>query len=303
MKQFITKLTAFISICIALLVLTSGFTLFVISKASFRLPPEKTILVLGDSHTECAVDDALFSQSVNISASAHHYLYTYCKLKKLLSENKHIKTVLLSYNGISEGIDERWLFDDKIIAARIPCYLFLMGKEERDVYRGNKAFALAFLRIPVRKRNLLVMVKFFRNGRLSYKDLRIGGFRKEAGNNLPKDVPDSNKNDTEEKADNFQETTPLRFAFYQTQYLSKIIDFCKAQNVELVLIATPLYKFVNSDADPLLSYYQERLEGVRFLDFRDMVLPESWYKDRAHLNYKGAEFFSRYLAEHYGDLL
>ena len=45
----------------------------------------KNILILGDSHTENAINDSIFSNSLNYSASADAYIFSYVKLKAILN--------------------------------------------------------------------------------------------------------------------------------------------------------------------------------------------------------------------------
>ena len=76
--------------------------LIALSAFLIRLPKadigrERHILVLGDSHTECAVDDSVFSRSANFSKSATAFIYTYGAIKKLVADNPQVDTVLLSF--------------------------------------------------------------------------------------------------------------------------------------------------------------------------------------------------------------
>ena len=66
---------------------------------SLSLPDaSRKILILGDSHTECGINDSLFSNSFNFSESSESYLFCYAKLQMLTSGQKTFDTLLLSVN-------------------------------------------------------------------------------------------------------------------------------------------------------------------------------------------------------------
>ncbi|MDR2414458.1 MAG: hypothetical protein LBD64_05695, partial [Odoribacteraceae bacterium] len=86
----------------------------------------------------------------------------------------------------------------------------------------------------------------------------------------------------------------------QKEYLLKIVDLCRSRNVELILINTPTYKPEKyGNLDKLRAYYNTYLPGVKYMDYSAFPLPDSCYGDISHLNYKGAEVFSKYLQENF----
>jgi hypothetical protein len=66
----------------------------------------------------------------------------------------------------------------------------------------------------------------------------------------------------------------------------------------LILINTPVYKpEIYESIDKLNDFYDTYLSGVKYLDYSAFPLPDSCYGDIGHLNYKGAQIFSKYLQE------
>ncbi|MEO6151384.1 MAG: hypothetical protein ABIN95_13560, partial [Mucilaginibacter sp.] len=65
---------------------------------SFKLPAQKHVLILGDSHTALGINDKYIPQAINMSSEGEGYLYAYLKLKKFLADNEQLDTVLLSFN-------------------------------------------------------------------------------------------------------------------------------------------------------------------------------------------------------------
>jgi hypothetical protein len=272
-----------------LLSLLTGSAIFINSKASFKLPQDKNILVIGDSHTECAIDDNIFTRSVNVSQSGTAYLYTYCKLKKFLDENPQIDTVLLSFHyRFTKYIENSWMFSDEIIADKIPAYITLMSKEELLIYLNNETFIKSILQMP--QKNLKSILKFIQTGNISHTDLNIGKYLRLDRDNLQEDINNYNKISTYQQNEILSE--------YQTNYLLKIAALCKTKQVELILINTPMYNVHKyGNIEELNNFYDTYLKGTKYLDCSGYSLPDSCYGDVGHLNYKGAEVFSLYLRD------
>jgi hypothetical protein len=100
----------------------------------------------------------------------------------------------------------------------------------------------------------------------------------------------------------FSDAPVDKISSYQLQYLLKIVSLCKKKNVELILIVTPIYNSRKyASMDRLWAYYNKYLQGIRYLDFSEYPMPDFGYGDIFHLNYKGAEIFSRYLEDKYSE--
>ncbi|GHV81019.1 hypothetical protein AGMMS49944_28100 [Spirochaetia bacterium] len=296
MKHFVIQIIKFMSILAVLLIILISGTLLIVSKGSFKLPQDKDIVVVGDSHTECAIDDAIFSRSVNISKSGTAYLYSYVKLKKILNENDHIDTVLLSFiDGILDKEMDRWIQDNNRIYGFIPIYFFLLNKEDYFVFKDNSAFIMSILDIPVK--NVRAIFKYIMTRNISYKDLHIGAYQKLDRDKLQADISSQENNSV--PADIQEE-----YSQYQLDYLLKIVNLCKEKNVELILFKSPTYKPEKyGSGEQLLYYYNKYLEGVKFIDFSGYPMPDYGYGDIGHLNYKGAEIFSNFLNENYDEII
>ena len=290
MKKFISQITIFTAILAVVVIGSTAGTYFIQSKASFKLPPDRHILVLGDSHTECAINDNIYSRAENVAQSSAIYLYSYCKLKKFLNENQHIDTVLLSfhYPTLTSRGYERW--ENRFTFQKIPSYFTLLSREDIDVFSNKKMRLLKFIFQPP---DMIVLKFIVKGGRISYKDLHIGGHNKLDNKKLQKDIARWQKEEKRTEADSI--------SFYQKEYLLKIADFCKSRNVELILINTPTYKpEIYDDNDKLEDFRNTCLPEVTYWDYSAFPLPDGCYDDIGHLNYKGAEIFSKYLQENPG---
>ncbi len=102
-----------------------------------RIPPDKNILILGDSNTESAINDTILDNSINLSHSADPFFYSFLKLRKILPANNHIDTVLLSFSPHNLFKND-WTFNEKHIHSRFGQYYPLMTIEDiRFLSKGN----------------------------------------------------------------------------------------------------------------------------------------------------------------------
>ncbi|MDR1594034.1 MAG: hypothetical protein LBS43_06055 [Prevotellaceae bacterium] len=285
MKKFISRIRAFTIILTIVVVSFTGGIYFIQSKASFKLPPDKHILIIGDSHTQVTIDDKIYRHAVNVSQGGTAYLYSYCKLEKFLNENKHIDTVFLSfhYGALIFHVDN--ILGENSMVVRIPLHLTLLNKDEIAIFANRK---MILLNSVFHSPYALALKFIMKGGRISYEDLGIGGHVKIKWNKLQEDIALQQNKQTEEE----------NISFYQKEYLLKIADLCKSRNVKLILINPPTYKpEIYGNIDKLNNFHNTYLPEVTFWDCSTLPLPDDCYGDIGHLNYKGAEIFSKYLQE------
>jgi hypothetical protein len=292
MKKFLSCVFKFFCLNAAIVAVAVAVVYFVLSRVSFVIPGDKNILVLGDSHTECAIDDSIFTRSFNISQSGTAYLYSYTKLRKFLAVNPHIDTVLLSFHGgsIQKSLDE-WILGDRYILGRIPQYFSLLRTEELSLFVKNPAFYSALVKLPMK--SIGALLKFMIGRTLTYKDWYIGGYFKLDRDRLQQALEQQENNTVVE----------TEYSGYQIDYLLKIVELCNERGVELILFNAPTYdagKYGNLRA--LNDFYTAYCGGTRYLDYSDFPLPDYGYGDIGHLNFKGAEIFSQYLQDNYDSI-
>lgn len=290
MKKFICQVGIFISITVTVILIMVTITIAIMSQASFKIDSNKNILILGESLTETGIDDNIFKRGINLSQSGSAYIYSYCKLKKILENNQHIDTVILSfrYSSLLQESEDKWIMGEDFLVPKVTFHITLLEKEDFFIYKDKRVLLQAILKVPVR--NIGLIIKYFRKGTaISYKDMRIGGYLKLVRQQLQRDLEE---NWSLEETDSVKKESSI-----QKKYLLKIVDYCKENNVKLILLNMPIYKpELYGSSDKLYEYHSKYLNGIDLLDYSNFSLPdESYYGDVAHLNYKGAEIFSRYL--------
>jgi hypothetical protein len=294
MKKFIVQFYKFSLVVFSVLLLSIFLIVLIMSKISFQLPQEKTILILGDSSTECAIDDTIFPVSANLSQAATPYMYSFVKLRKFIEVNDQIDTVILSfhYGSLLKGIDDIWLFGDEIFSSHFTKYFYLFGKEEYLAFLGKPIFYLSVLRLPIR--NISTIFKIFKNRNVSYKNINIGGYANLKNNNLKEDILARSNERIEIKSN--EDIRRINISLFQLKYLQKIAQLCKEKEIELILMSTPVYDPEKYGfAEELLDYHHTYMKEIKYLNCMNFSIPDSGYGDINHLNNKGAEIFSRHL--------
>lgn len=87
---------------------------------------------------------------------------------------------------------------------------------------------------------------------------------------------------------------------FSVEYFRKIKDYCTSHGITMVILCPPVYRIPELVSDNgYIEFLMDELgpEGM-IADYSDLRMPElSYYGDLEHLNYKGAEYFSRMVAQ------
>ena len=289
MNNFLKELFLFFMLLAISLFMLIGFFYYIFGEISYKIPNDKNILIIGDSHTECSIDDSIFSRSVNISQSGTPYYYSYIKLKKFMSENKSIDTVLLSIHPgvIGKSIDSVWVYNSNNITWKVSSVFNLIHKTDFEPFLFNIDFYLAFLKIPIN--NIQTLSQLLLSKQFNYKSTNIGAYNKNLNNNLKENLKKINNR----KMDDGEIINP---SLIQREYIERIIRFCNDRNTTIILISTPVYnpnRFYNPNI--VINYLKDINLKIKLSDYSRLPLDDSCFADISHLNYKGAQMFSSYL--------
>lgn len=301
MKLFIQRLIKFILFSITLVLLFWVFSFIILRNVSFKIPDNKTIVVIGDSHPECAINDRILDNTFNFSKSGTSSFYSYVKIRKILDVNPHIEKVVVGFNyaDITES-KNRWLTGSQYLKSKLPRYFFLMNISE---------FAMILKKSPIGTlKSLFSATIFLLEDILSknkdiVKNTNWGGYLYHTKDGLEENLKELEKNKKEEiKLDkNKMEDVDLLFSnSIQLKYLKKIYELSIAYEKEVILINTPVYIEAINEKKYLESYStfaNEFLPKAKLINHASLAIPVTGYADTNHLNYKGAEFYSKYLKE------
>jgi hypothetical protein len=295
MKSFLLKVIIFILITGSL---TSGLIVLsdiaVKSKENqlLKINDDVNMVFTGDSYVECAVNDRLIEHTINIAQSGEAYLYSYAKVKALLEHNSQIQTVYVgfSFGDLLMEKEKSWVFGSEFVTEKIQYYNYLLHPSEKLlILKSNPIAYLSGLTKSVNN-NFQSFVKSYSSEKTNRSIKNFGGYKHLVRDKLNLD-PELN----------LYKEQPVEKSLVQEKYLQMISEVCKQHSVELVLFSTPKYKSYNANIDDNIRQIwlnvRNSLSLDSLADFSAFTLPDSCYGDLTHLNYKGAEVFSRFLNE------
>ncbi|MEC4004421.1 hypothetical protein OX283_007120 [Flavobacterium sp. SUN052] len=287
MKPFLKKIGIFF------IVLLLGFAITLISTKilvanwfDFSISKEKNILILGDSHTQCALNDTIISNALNMSESADTYFYSYTKLKNIIPSNKQIDTLILGYapNNLSVTQDN-WLVDSSINGFKLPLHFFLFDKNDTTEFLSNAPFQLV-QNVPfIIKNNLGHLYRIKKKEKINH--FGIGGF-----------LALSHVDTTQEKKEIVDENVhkEVKFGSKDIVYLQKIYSLCEKNKIKLILLDTPIEQKLHAEPSVFYNKYLEfknsNLPNATLLDYSKIPFDKKDFADKDHLNANGARLFS-----------
>lgn len=290
MKYYVLSLLKFALVFFLLIAVQLVFFTSIIAKfASFDIPREKTILILGDSETETALNDTLIKHSINLSQGADAMFYSYMKLKKIYENNPQIETVILGFSP--DTYCSALFYDVPVMKARFTNYFYILQyKDFKDILlysfegfaRGISVLGKYFLKTPhiLQTKNI--------------REVIIGGFQ-------PRPIDSTILAKSIIKGEYAMENIPDPLS---VKYFDKIVRYCNEFKIKLIVINTPVHKvLIEKRAETKKSYLNflnARKDRLTLWDCENFQVPDSLFYDVNHFNYKGANLFSIYLNATYG---
>lgn len=312
-KPFIIRCSVFIAVAFAALAVVSGLHLLVLKNIvrPAHLKIDAEVIIIGDSHTQTAVDPDLLKSSVNISSNSMHYAYAYAILNNVLPANPQVKAVVLgfSYHNLNEYYDAL-LRDARKYRVRLGEYYNLFGGEERELVRAGTGIYYA----TVAKYHYGVPIQLY--GSMYWKAV-LGGLNARDfsfwGNPHVSQVSNINRRSltgTLERHFYLEDrTTPQKHSDMQKHYLRKIIELCQARGVHLYLLMTPVHPAYKVNVPPEFARsfddFSKELKnnpGVDVWDYSTGPYADFMFGDADHLNIYGARMFSRILEKRLEEL-
>lgn len=246
-------------------------------------PVDVTTAVFGNSTGECAIDDSILTNYKNYCASGLNYDMEEEYIKAVLEQNPQINTAILCFDMF-----QYTCYPNKSLRHHTP--------PEYSFYSGFIAFDRFKILI---KYPLSEVIKFTVSSNLLIAPLKAQfGYNKLVRNKLEESIKKRDHLYPEIK------NIPYEKAKVESSYnisaLLRIIHFCRQKGVNVVILSTPMYHL---DRWYGKSGYYDFLntldESVQIADYSDFPMPsDDHYGDVIHLNYKGAEYFSKHLKEH-----
>lgn len=240
----------------------------------------KSVYLLSDSHGHSLGNYTEAYNVKNLSTPSDSYLDMYRKLKFIYNTNS-VEKIYLS-------VGDRLFTNYRDESNNHERSIFLLNYYDYDNVLEFlfEQYVNRFFIYPTSKQHF-----FFKN--VLFNKLNIG-----------KNWPKTNWSDLTSLEKEIQASKRVsKFKFgtksnLQIQYLKKIIDFCKKNNIELICIQFPLTKEFRTNSRFLKYDYSEipLLKSLNIIDYNKIYFDKvDFFKDQDHLNKKGAEEFSKIL--------
>lgn len=288
MKFFLKKTIVFLFFSTIAVVSVFIISNIIIRKnASYIIENDNEYLVIGHSHSECAINDTLVKNLTNMSLGGEAYFWTFLKIKQLISQNEKVNTVFIEFSNNQIGIaKDDWIWGDACLSNSLPTYYPFLTTEDISLLLDNNRNGFIKSTSKTFRRNLIRIASF------NYQfNSNIGSYHR-----LNNVITDSLINTS-----NIQryQSEKVELSNSNIDYLEKIIDFLKSKNIHVFLIRSPQHeKYTErSNEDVFMEILKNRFSDVDFFDFNDFPLKNNEFADFGHLNYSGANTFSVWLNE------
>lgn len=310
MKTFIKKIRLFILLALiffGLITLVFNYHLEQEINRAYQLKADTKILCLGDSHTECAINDSTFPVFENVAKSAETYFFTYFKLKRFLETEKahNLKVICIGFNFFSLNEKREKLFIDKqqsniayfFHQTYLPVWRDLKNHPQNFGYKTKQnSITLLLQSYSFTLEKLKYYIKHHKSPYPQLSECR-GRFLK-----LTESINDK-KTESQlsrlKRAITVSASDEYRGSKLEENMLRLMLDLAKKHEIPVVLITTPEHPLqVKNTAQNEIDYHLNLIEdlkreyGIHFLNYNDMDLPHSYFFDFEHLNVKGANIFT-----------
>ncbi|WP_316811940.1 hypothetical protein [Pedobacter heparinus] len=291
MKKFILQIAKFSLVLLVLLVAGLLFTASYISnKSNFKIPDYADKIIIGHSHPECAFNDSLITNTINIAQSGESYFYSYYKVKQLLQQNKNIKYVFVEFtNNQIEKKMEEWIWSGLFLSYKYHTYAPFIDYQGNSLLMKNNPKSLLKLQIKTLLNNIkVILFKDYDYARKTGGYLYLGKSKTDSLIKL-KDIT-IGKNE-------IHELLPIE----NLAYLDRIVNLCQIKGVKVILLRSPLHKKYPGikNENEFKKLLTVKYRHIHFLDFKNFPLQDEEFADLEHLNFKGAKKFSAF----FNDLL
>ena len=296
MKRFLHKILFIFLLSIVFFALNITINSSLIKNDPFVTKPKINTLIVGDSHLQSGLNDAIIDSSVNVCKGAENYFITYHKLIYILNHNKNINKVILGFSPHNFTIYNDFKFKEKpwktsTLTAYAPILSYSDIKKEFLI--DNTAYCQAIFR------NYLIPNFYY------YKNFIFQKDKSYLYNGVQHLSNKTNVNDSlllikqSNMLFHYKNKNDITLSTKSLKYFEKIIDLLEKRNIKIVLISTPLHPKLSAKVpkktymffNTLKSEYSIK-KNILVLDYSNYNMKDKYFGDFHHLNKKGAILFS-----------
>ena len=283
MKRFLLNTLIFLVItatCLAIF----GLIICSTRSQSFRLPNNENIVLLGNSHIECAVNDSIVKNSFNFARSNDYTEQVYIKLKLLKRYNSQIDTVIIGYDNVLLSQD----LDKPVLGIISPYYYdqYTINDITEIIKQSSFKYVSSHFYEPFDSIKVGNVLPSLWGENININNINnLGGYEYLVRDKLQRHI----------EFEQSSQIRNLKFDNLSTYFLDKTLKFCEQNDITPIFLFTPHHKSSKLDIHTYINYYNKNLNYIKYYDFREMEFDDSCFGDKNHLNYKGARIFSEYL--------
>lgn len=284
MMSFLKKIVLFFLILLFPFLIVAGWVWWKNIKmvSDYRLPSLINTIVIGDSHTQKAINPEVYPEVVNLSQSSECFNHSYYKLAAVLQKNPGVRNIILGcgYHSFSAYEDE--FISGKYATELSARYFFILPLTEQWTYiLANKTGIGQCL--------LSILSEGWTNIKNGYRKCSfLGSYETYETRVKLSSVTVGKRVKTHYFKDGFQ----YGFSGKNIFWLMKIRDLCRKYHVSLYVINTPLHHYYKDQVPrKFTGKYISTLEhlSVKLIDLKDLSLPDTCFlPDGDHVNDRGA---------------
>lgn len=289
MKTFLNRILKFSSIFLLITVILILFFKAIsdlnTDYSSLIEKNDFSVLILGDSQPETALNDSIIENSINFSNSGDPVFFYYVKLKKLLEIGVSPDIVILGFSPIN--LYSKDFYKVSRMKTKLKKYFFMMDiKDLEDITLHNWKAAYQGLVSTIfyspRSKNFWSQQDIMNLGVGGYKELPI-----------EKGAPRT-KNFAEKR-----NSTGLEPDQISLEYLEEIIKLCQRNGLKLVLLNTPVHESFQiikvEQREDYKKFLQTLNDNIEVWDYDNFEMDDCNFYDQNHLNKEGAIIFSLFI--------
>ena len=236
-------------------------------------------LIMGDSQMQ-RINPKLFRlNTYNFASTGEHFFFTFEKIKRLTKFRDHkIKNIILGVSPVSFAPHYNRMFSTKYLEGRLSLirYLYFISLDDNEFLQNVDILSKSMIKAIYRKPDW---------GGLTASDCKN---------------PDSLIIDAAFKQHFKIVLSENQYSSVQIKYLSKIDSICNVNDINLVLVSLPFHPLYMNKLD---NFYRKILDQTvnsmnkeKYINYLDYKINPYLMSDESHLNTKGGDIFTKYLA-------
>ncbi len=246
-------------------------------------------VVLGNSHPQCAINDELLTKTKNLSRAGEPIYYVLPKLQHLIQNNHHVKQVILELSDKEfQSALSRWMWSPMVIEHCTKAYWAFWPMSYHVGFIQKRGIDYFNYLMAAERKYLLAMTQ---RSEPFFEFLLWGGY-KPSDERMKKEKWEESQQPISEKCDSLLIPVDANYIAFQ-----ELMELCNQKKIKLSLIRCPVHESLHDCFEKDYFRLVSQKMNLDVLDFRNLFLPDSCFRDAEHLNSIGATLFTHKLID------